>query len=81
MPCIEPEATGATGYGVTDRRPACSHFNSIRLPQQARQLADIRRNPPRLVFAQQLDCRAAAWFVPRLRKRAGSDPTRSGFSI
>jgi len=32
MSCIEPEATGATGYGVTDRRPAHLHFNTNTAP-------------------------------------------------
>jgi len=34
--------------------PPAGIANALRLPQQLRQLGDIRRNPPRLILAEQL---------------------------
>jgi hypothetical protein len=49
--------------------PNWAHDPSLGFFQQLRQLGDIGRNPPRLIFDEQLGGRASARFILTLRQK------------
>jgi len=52
------EAKRAERHHNDDLQPQLAHHPSLGLFQQLRQLGDVRRDPPRLIFAEQLSRRS-----------------------